>query len=220
MRIRSTWTLLTLVLAWPGSSAAQTESTPKLARFDVTASAGWWGSDTKDLPGDVYRNWDAAGSATLSFGTYWTEHVKTEIEFGGAGERDFYGTESLQSDRTASRYVYREHAIATRSLSLTGLYQLLHNTWVHPFIGGGLDVDWDRHRTETEIRSFFSTPTPTSTLESQPEIVEHTVRARAALTTGIKVYVARRAFLRTDFRVSFTDGIDAMRWRAGAGIDF
>lgn len=220
---RSTaWAGLLLALALPGSSAAQSEpASSALPRFDITASTGWFGSDTRNLPGEVYRTWDLTGVGNVSLGVYWTEHFKTELDLGVSGEQELYGSEALETTRNTSRYVYYEHSVRTRSVSLTPIYQFFHNTWVHPFVGAGVDFDRDSRRTEAQVRTFVSSPpTSTNTIEPLPDVVDRTVHVRAALASGVKVYVTRRAFLRTDVRVSMASRVQAVRWRVGGGIDF
>jgi hypothetical protein len=210
-----------LALTAPASSAAQpAPQRPTLPRVDVAAAAGWVGGDA-DLPDDVYRTWDAAGVGSLIVGVYWTEHLKTELDVSFAGDRDFYGSRTLASGRNFSQYQYQSHRVRTRSMSLTPTWQYLHNTWVHPFVGAGLDIDWNRHRTETELRTSVSAPpTSTFTIDHLPDEIDRRLRVRAAVAAGAKLYVSRRAFARTDVRLVVAGGGRALRWRFGAGFDF
>jgi hypothetical protein len=220
--LRPTLAGVLVTLLVPVAAAAQTpaKATP-LPRFDVAGYVVWIGAHTADLPGDVYRTWDSTGGAAASAGFYLTEHVKLEVDVGAFDERVLFGSFAQESSRDFSRYVYQEHRVASRGLSLTTTYQFLHNTWVHPFVGGGVDIDWERRRTQTEIRTYRSSPTgSSSSVESLPDENARDERVRAAIATGAKFYVSPRVFVRTDVRVSFTDKVDAVRWRAGAGFDF
>jgi hypothetical protein len=210
-----------LTLAGPASSAAQPPpARPALPRVDVAAAAGWVGGNA-DLPDDVYRTWDSAGVGSLIVGVYWTEHLKTELDVNFSGDRDFYGSRTLTSGRNVSQYQYQSHRVRSRSVSLTPTWQYLHNTWVHPFLGAGLDIDWTRHRTETEVRTSISTPpTSTFTIDHLPDEIDRRVRVRASIAAGAKLYVSRRAFARTDVRLAVAGGAKALRWRVGAGFDF
>jgi hypothetical protein len=211
-----------LAVAVPVAAPAQpAPAAPALPRFDAAASIGTLGGDVTGLPGEVYQSWDWAHAPALTFGVYGTEHLKTEVELGFSGEREIYGSAVLQSDRSVSRYAYFEHMVRTRTLSVTPTYQFLHNTWVHPFLGAGVDVDWDRRRTEGEIRTIAFTPPTTSTgVEPLPEEVVSETHVRLVAAGGVKFYLTRRAFVRTDLRLSIADGLEAARWRVGGGIDF
>jgi hypothetical protein len=214
----SVWLGVLLTLAVPGSSTAQTRATrPALPRFDVAALTGYMRADATGLPGHVYRTWDGTGLGTLALGLYWTENLKTELELGVSGDREVYGSELLEFDRNFSRYRYFDHSVATRSVSLTPTYQFLHNTWVHPFAGIGIDLDWERRRTESEIRT--NSPLGFST-ERLPDVTDRQLRARAALATGFKAYFTRQAFVRSDVRVALAGGAETVKWRIGFGIDF
>lgn len=214
---------LVLAMALPAAAAAQAPpaAAPGLPRFDAAGYIVWLGAETRDLPGAVYRTWDATGGGALGGGFYWTEHVKLEVDVGVSEERVLYGSRTLESSPNGYRHLYTSHYAASRTVSLTTVYQALHNTWVHPFVGGGVDVDWERRRTEAEIRSYAASPAgSTSNVELLPDETSHARRVQAALVAGAKFYVSRRAFVRTDVRLSFSSQIDAVRWRAGAGFDF
>lgn len=213
---------LALMLAVPVAAAAQTPPKgPNLPRVDVYCLVGRVGAQVDDLPGSVYRDWDSTGIGSLGAGFYITEHVKVEADYSGWGTRELYGSVQQESSRAGSRSVYQEHHVRARTLSVTGLYQLLHNTWVHPFVGVGLDVDWERRLTETWVQTTISNPPVfTSTTENLPDAVAHDQRLRGALMTGVKLYVTPRTFVRTEVRVSFGNHVNAVRWRIGAGLDF
>lgn len=220
---RSTHLLLTLAaaigVACPRPTSAQT-APPALPRFDLAAMAGWTHRKARDLPPTVYHAWDATWTGAAVIGVYWTEHLKTEIEIGTTGERELFGSARLESRADATGWVYQEHRIGSRSLSVTPTYQFLHNTWVHPFVGAGLNVDWERRQTQSEVRLTTTTPgTPIFAIEQHVR-VDRAVRLRAAVSTGFKAYVSRRAFIRADARAALAAGLDGTTWRIGAGLDF
>jgi opacity protein-like surface antigen len=213
--------VLALTLAVPAAAAAQeARRGPDLPRVDVVGLVGWSGAQVDDLPFNVYRDWDSTGVAGLGVGFYATEYLKFEGEFSGSGTRELYGSFQQFADRNVTRYIYQEHRVRTRTLSVTGLYQFLHNSWVHPFAGVGVDVDWERRMTESRIRTQFSGPPFTSTEESLPDTTERDERVRVALMTGAKLYVTQRTFIRSDVRVAFGRSVTGVRWRFGAGVDF
>jgi hypothetical protein len=204
-----------LALVVPCAATAQTVA-PALPRFDVAALAGWVGGEAGNLPGNVYREWDGTSFGALAFGVYWTEHLKTELEVGSSGERDVYGSERLDVGPGTSRFLYYDHHIASRGVSLTQAYQFLHNTWVHPFAGAGLELEWERRRTGTQL----TTGSPPFVNERLPETIDRALRVRAAVSTGFKAYFSSRAFFRTDVRLGVGTGLDTAKWRVGGGFDF
>jgi hypothetical protein len=209
---------LVIALAWPALSSAQPPPEAfKLSRFDMAALTGWVRINTRDLPGEIYSTWDATALGSLLFGVYWTEHVKSEVEVGLSGERSVFSAERLEVGRNLSRYLYRENYLESRSFSVTPTYQFLHNAWIHPFVGVGVDVEWEHRRTESRIQTFSGSG---AVDEELPETSDRTVGARLALSTGFKGYVARKAFVRSDVRVAFASGVRDVKWRIGGGIDF
>jgi hypothetical protein len=197
---------------------AQTTRQPDLPRGDVAVVTGWIHAQRDELP-NVHRTTYSERLGALLVGIYWTEHLKTEIEGGGSGQHQLFGSERIELGRGFARNIYRNHHVSARTLSVTQSWQFFHNTWVHPFVGAGIDLDWQRRRTEVE--TFLTTPTSYfNDRERLPDEVERSVKVRGALATGFKFYVSRRAFVRTDLRISLHDGFDAIRWRIGGGMDF
>jgi opacity protein-like surface antigen len=212
--------ILVALLVPVGAAAQPPAKRPALPRLDVAGYVTWMGGQGHDLPDSVYRDWDAAAGGALSAGFYWTEHLKVELDAERTGEREVYGSFAFESPRNTSRYRYDSYYIGSHSLTLSTNYQYLHNTWVHPYVGIGLEMEWERTRKESEIRSYTTTPPYGSSVEELPDEITRSWHARPALSTGAKFYVSPRVFLRTDVRVSFGSRADAVRWRVGGGIDF
>jgi hypothetical protein len=220
-RARVSLGVLTTLMVPMTSAAQPSPDSPTLPRFDVAALTGWVRANSSDLPAEVYSPWDATAVGALIFGFYWTEHVKGEVEIGFSGERSVDSGERLDLGPNLSRYLYRQHHLRSRSFSLTPTYQGLHNAWIHPFVGLGLDVDWERRRTESRIQTIDSRSNPpVFTNEPLSETFDRTVRARAAFSTGFKGYVTRKAFVRSDLRIAFARGVEEVKWRIGGGFDF
>jgi hypothetical protein len=198
---------------------AQTTHQPDLPRGDIAVVTGWIRAQRDELEPQVYRTTYSEPLGALIGGVYWTEHLKTEIEGGGSGQHQLFGSERIELGRGFAQNIYRTHYVSARTFSVTQSWQFFHNTWVHPFVGAGIDLDWQRRRTEVE--TFLTTPTSYfNDRERLPDEVERSVKVRGALATGFKFYATRRAFVRTDVRISLRDGFDAIRWRIGGGIDF
>lgn len=225
LRFRHAFAAGALTVVLPIAAAAQTPpKSPDLPRFDVAGSVIWMGADSEGLTAENWRNWDTAGAVELGAGFYWTEHLKLAIDAGASGDREVFGTVEVRLTPSLSRYVYVTHRIRSRWLTPTVQYQFLHNTWVHPYVGGGFEVDWERRRTDNDNRNSFTGPpgifNSTDAAGATVDAVGRATRVRAVLLTGAKFYVSPRIFARTDLRVSFTDKVRALRWAAGIGVDF
>ena len=210
------------MLVWlPAGLAAQS---PPTQRMDVAANVGWLYLDTRvGRPGDQAR-WDNAVYGGVTAGWYWTDHLKTEVEAGGATEAQGYGNEIVvRNGRILSQF--RQTKTQRNTLSIAQHYQFGRNAWFHPHVGIGAAVAFDT-RTDyyDPIFDYFG-PTRGPDNPVERERVEGPARVttfRPFVTIGFKAYVGSRAFVRSDLRIAGTTGrgVDEALARVGFGIDF
>jgi opacity protein-like surface antigen len=221
-------TLSLAVAAWlagAGAALAQAPSpadaVPDLPRADAHFVIGWQNLH-KNQPENSSNDWlnnifYAGGGA----GWYWTDHVKTQVDFGA-------GTRSRQ-------YRYRQYsvngfpafessrvAIQQQSLAVAQQYQFFRNQWFHPHVGGGLELARETS-TENYDPVFVYDNSSRTSVQLTPAHTEgpgHKFIARPFAQTGFKAYMTRRAFFTTDARVMFRSGIDEVLFRFGFGVDF
>jgi len=212
------------ILLIPSATRAQaeaTESSASAAVFDATGYVAWVRGNRGGIGGDTFRDWYTTGLLGAGIGHYWTEHFKTEAEFTSTGRGTLVSFEDLDGPLLFSRAVYRNHSYQVRTLSLVQSYQFRHNAWVHPFIGAGLDLDWEQRTIDGSVQTIDSREDQVIvTNDPLPREEQTHMIARAIAIAGFKAYVARRAYLRTDVRASVTDGLDQVAWRFGFGWDF
>ena len=95
----------------------------------------------------------------MSIGKYWSDHIKTELEFAGSGEGSRYVQRFLDVDvpgvpphfTVGAQEFYR-----VRQLSARVVYQFYENAWVHPYVFGGAGVDFERRRSEVPEQFYYS----------------------------------------------------------------
>lgn len=216
-------TFLLACTAWGAfavPSGAQPAASGPVARVDIHGSLGWANTQRTDITD--YDDWDH-GIATggVGAGWYWTNHVKTEIELSAVSRAQFYRFERLDA---GGQSIYRSSNVGVRAqgLSVAQLYQGLRNTWVHPFVGAGLDL-----RRETTVEDFDPVQFYDYNLR-QPVFLEParsvgprtTLVARPFVVAGLKAYITERAFFRSDLRAGFGGHAREVVARAGFGIDF
>jgi outer membrane protein W len=214
--MRSTRALAAIVavLALAAPAAAQTSS-GRLARADAAGALGWFNArkvvpDANSYDNDWYnRSLYGGGSA----GWYWTDNWKTELEAGATTEADLRAT---QLDTVNGRLTtfYSTYQFSTRRIAVGQHYQFFRNAWVHPFVGGGLDLAWETIDRYDEQYS-----------SAGPSRIEHPERsefhARPFATLGLKAYMTQRGFFRTDLKfVAASHGLEEVTLRLGLGIDF
>jgi hypothetical protein len=217
--------LLVPIISFPGVAIAQATSSAPVAAareapFDAAGYVAWFRANRGGIGGQTFRDWFTTPRLSLGIGRYWTEHLKTEAEFAITGHGNLVSFEELESEPRVSRYLYRDHTYQIRTLSLVQAWQFRHNAWVHPFLGAGIDVDWERRTVETSLQVSDNRSEPAFTAEALPRETRTEVIPRAVAVAGLKAYLTRSAFFRTDVRASFRESVDQVAWRFGIGLDF
>jgi hypothetical protein len=209
-----------LVLIASASAEAQPITAQSMPRGDASGTIGWFNADKSGLHN--YNDWynrSVWGGGTV--GWYWTEHLKTEIEAGATSRVSFH---VYRSDFVDGRQIQGESTFhfGTRRIAFGQHYQFGRNAWFHPYVGGGVDLRWERVEQEDGPHTVFD-----STLRRTTEVLPPAVHAartefspRPFATFGGKWYVTPRAFLRSDLRMVFRNGVDEVMLRFGVGADF
>jgi hypothetical protein len=189
-----------------------------VARADASGLLGYLGSEK---PFDRYNDWDHSLFGGGTFGWYWTDHLKTEVEAGVStrSEKHAYFSESV-----GTRFINRESTFrySTRRLAIGQQYQFFRNAMFHPYLGGGIELTWEKTEREDSPASIFDTsgrlPVPGNPAVVHPDRTELVPRGYAA--TGFKAYVSPKAFFRSDLKLAFGSGVEEVLLRVGFGVDF
>jgi hypothetical protein len=213
------------ILSFPAAALAQASAPAPVkaaeeARFDAAGYVGWFRANRGGIGGQTFRDWFSTPRLSLGIGHYWTEHLKTEAELAITGQGRLVSFEELESEPDVSRYLYRDHTYRVSTLSLVQAWQFRRNAWVHPFLGAGIDIDWERRTVETSLQVSDNRTEPVFTVVTLPRETRTEVVPRAVAVAGLKAYLTRNAFFRTDVRASFRESVDQVAWRFGIGLDF
>ena len=211
--------LAALLAQTPGVPPQPAPAGPVM-RGDVQAVLGW--QNLKDHESrDSYNDWlndifyGGAGA-----GWYWNDHLKTQVDFGAGTRGDTYRYESFTVNGVQTFEAARVH-IQQTNLAVGQQYQFFRNQWVHPHVGGGIDIARRSTQTEYQPVTVFDNATRTTRIVSPARTeVGNDVIARPFLETGFKAYMSRRAFFATDARLLFKSGTDEILFRFGFGVDF
>jgi hypothetical protein len=235
MPLPASGVLVVAMLVGPGAriAAAQNqagvqhplEPAVALPRGDAAAYFGWFGANKSELDG--YDDWyKRVWHGSLSAGYYWTENLKTELDFGGTTRGEIYEIRPIDPG-TSVNVGPIDHEFWTRRLTLGQHYQFFHNALFHPALGGGVALTW-----ETSERTFppvfvrdppsagGQIPTIREVIPERTEGPDTHLRTMAFAAGGFKAYFAPRAFFRSDLRVMFTDRVEDVTLRFGFGMDF
>lgn len=187
--------------------------------MDLTGTAGWLSINKDHL--QEYDDWFTSGSASAAAGWYWTDHLKTEVEYtaGTRIERDVYRFETRGTLQINRESKYR---FGSRRVSIGQHYQFFRNVLFHPYVTGGLDLNWESIEQEDGPEQVFDTvlrrSVPGAPAERHPKRTE--LHARPFASVGFKGYMTPRAFFRTDLKFVIDSGVEDVLTRFGFGVDF
>lgn len=210
-----------LTAAAATTAAAQTSSQAPLARSDMAATIGWLNGHkpSADPYGNAWYNHALHGGGSV--GWYWSDHLKTEIEAGASNTAHLYRYRPATIGGIPT-YQSSELDIRTSRLALGQQYQFLRNAWVHPHLGAGLDLTWERTAEHIDAITTYDSQ-GRNPRELRPAITigpETRLRVRPFAEAGFKAYMSRRAFFRAGMRLAFHGGVDEVIMRCGFGVDF
>ena len=202
----------------PEPAVAQARS--PLARVDVSGVVAILGVENDAVAPYAGDDWHTSFFGGLTTGWYWTDQLKTELDFGAGTESRIYRATPI-SIGAQSTHVTTESTVSQRTLGISQQYQFFRNVWFHPHLAAGANVSWEHIIDDISpviIYSPTSPPRVAQPARREGPRTETTVRPFVA--TGFKAYFNQRGFFRTDIRFAFKSGIDEVLVRAGFGIDF
>jgi len=207
-----------------GAALAGAQEPPRVpfVRGDAHVVIGWQNLH-KEQPERQYRDdWiNSIFYGGAGAGWYWTEHLKTQVDFGAGTKGRQYRFEPLvingQTTGTSSRVSVKQQSVA-----IAQHYQFFRNQWFHPHVGAGIDIARETTSEEYQPIVVFDNVTRTSrqVRPARTEGPDHRTIARPFVETGFKAYMTRRAFFTGDSRVMFRNGLEEVLFRFGFGVDF
>lgn len=201
-----------------GEGAAQTA--PPLVRGDLAGTVGWLSAKTAiGSPGDP-TDWHSSLFGAASGGWYWTDNLKTEIDFGAGTRATAYHYRPVTIEGRPT-YLASETTFARRTIGISQQYQFFRNAWFHPHVAAGANLTWERSTEHFQAVVALDGPSRQRVLVPERTDGPHTgITVRPFVAAGFKAYMTRRSFFRTDLRVAFHAGADEALLRFGFGVDF
>ncbi len=205
-----------LLAAWDASA----QSTP-LVRGDVSGTLGVQSVNARDESFYRTRRFEGGFYGGVSGGWYWTEHLKSEIDFGARTKGKVWIAAPVLLNG-AQTYYPTDKMFSRDTLAVGQQYQFFHNAWFHPHLGAGANLTWERSTLHRAAATVYDPVTRTSRIVSP----ERTDAARTDFVVnpyveaGFKGYMTPRTFFRSDLRVTFHRGVDDVVTRFGFGFDF
>lgn len=171
----------------------------------------------------TYDRWFSTVHGGVQVGRYLTPHLKLELEVAASGTgRQFVQRTIAVPGFPAPYPITAENETALRWVGAHATWQFFDNEWVHPFVSAGLGAAIDRRSVHTWEQQYYPRP-PGDDLVVVPENrsgPQTTTALHGVFGGGVKLYMTRRAFFRTDARVSLGRSRQHLAFRAGVGVDF
>ena len=211
--------LAAAVLLVPSVSAAVAQDGSRLARGDVSVTAGRLTVDTSEF--DSYDHWRGQGLFTAGVGWYWTDHLKSEVEIGASTKARTYGAVPVVI--AGQPYVASsEMSFSSTRLTLLQRYQFGRNEWFHPNVAAGLDlVSRSQSLRQDPIHVYDPATRQNRVLRSGGRRdLRRETEVRAVALGGFKAYLTPRSFVLADIRTTFAARPEDVLMRVGFGVDF
>lgn len=215
--------IFVVLLAADAAEAQQAASQPP--RWDVNINIGTFGARPGESEPPHYNDWYFEGRYAASIGYYWTENLKTELEFAHTGEGTQYVQEYVRVPNTGFPYLLSiEKAHRLQQTSLRMVWQFFDNRWVHPYVNAGIVLDVDRNRYHLPQQFYYpGDPRTNPRVLVRPEFQSGTNRAyRAGFSFGggSKFYVSPNAYLNTGMQATVGSPFKTVALLAGFGAEF
>jgi hypothetical protein len=222
MAPRAVFVLCIFLFASRHASAQSISISPAdTPRWDVAGSIGWLAGNKSDLAED-WNDWYDTFATSLEVGRYWTPHIKSEAAITYTSEGGVFShAERFIAEEQITVFIPREHHFRVTAISAAATYQFLENTWVHPFVTGGVHAVQERERSVSQDVPYHRRDFSRIVVPIPQPSAATTWSARPFVAGGAKFYVSERAFVRTDLSAAWQDRrVGHVTWRAGLGIDF
>ena len=202
------------------ATAAQAQQ-PK---WDLNLNAGAFGAN----PGEreyPYNDWYTEGRYAASIGYYWTEHLKTELEFAHSGQgsrfiQDFAHVPGTSVIQPISIEAF--HRIQHASARV--VWQFLDNAWVHPYVNAGYVFEAERRRHHAPIQYYYpGDPRTRPPILVRPEFngdSHHEYRSGVSVGAGSKFYVSSKAYINTGLQWTAAPPAKTLTVLGGFGVEF
>jgi len=210
------------LLCLPAVALAQITPSRTVSRGDAAFTLGWLNGNKSDVTEDRYNDWYNRGVYGAGhIGWYWSDHHKTELEFGGSTAADLYTGRTIVVG-SLQTFQSLELSFRTRRVAIGQQYQFYRNAWFHPHVTGGADLIWETTREDVTSATTYDQVTRISrAVPPPPATGPHTkLRVQPFAEVGFKTYMTPRTFFRGDIRITARDRFDQVLLRCGFGVDF
>jgi hypothetical protein len=214
------WIFLVLVTIAGAAEARQS--------WDVGATVGSFGASPATPPAAYNDDWYFDGRYAVAIGKYWSDHIKTELEFATTGEGERYVQRFVDFPGVPPHYsIPSQEYDRLQQASARVVYQFFDNVWVHPYVFGGVSLDIDRRRTEVPQHYYYPPGSGPGAPPGVPILVSRPMqtgpdtswRPAGMFGAGAKMYMTPRSFFNATAIGSVGDAWRTISFVAGFGLD-
>ena len=219
--MRKLTSIFAVLLGIVTSAEAQTRD---LKKWEVSGSASLLQAHPGSTDEGRYQDdWYTEGRYAFAIGRYWTEHLKSEVEYARSGEGSLYHQETRSFPGPADYPFYFESYHRLEQVSARMVWQFGTNNWVHPYVSGGLVGDRERQR--VHIPQQYQYPSGRAgdrvlLVDEQNPAPTSEYRVGFTAATGAKIYMTRNTFFNTGVIATYSKPAATISFLAGLGIDF
>ena len=128
-------------------SQAHAQQPVNATKWEVAGSAALFSARPGDYDTPYRDNWYFEGRYSAAIARYWTENLKTEVEYAIGTEGSLYRQEFRSVPGNPPNYPYSVESFhRLEQASVRMVWQFGNNRWVHPYVSGGLVGDRERRR--------------------------------------------------------------------------
>jgi hypothetical protein len=208
----------------PSSNSIKSASSAGSDRWDVAGTAAFFNAKPRDGSDAYQDDWYFQDRYGIAVGRYWTEHLKGELEYSISGEGSIYAQafKMIPAGQGVHPYsVQRFHRLEQAALRV--VWQFGRNSWVHPYVSGGIVGDRERQRTFTpEQYQYLNGRVAERTLLIPQSNSPPATLYRFGFTVGggTKLYLSPRSFFTSGVTVTWSRPAATIACVAGFGVDF
>lgn len=198
-----------------------------MPRWEVGVTAGFIQANPREGSEEPYRDdWYFTGRYAVSAGRFWSRHLETEVEFATTGNGERYTNRYSNVPGVPTYYTVNiRERFRVHQLSGRVVWQFLDNSWVHPYVFGGITGEAERRQVWIPEQYFNAGPdtrNPANRILVSPAVdqTSTTFRAGATAGAGTKVYMSPGSYFNAGFVVSRARPSTTVSFIAGFGWDF
>jgi hypothetical protein len=205
-------------------SPVQAQSPADRKKWEVAGTAALFYAAPGENDTQHRDQWYFEGRYSGAIARYWTENLKTEVEYATSAEGSIYRQEVRTLPGNPPNFPYGVESFhRLEQASVRIVWQFGTNRWVHPYVSGGVVGERERRRAHIPEQYQYVSGRGSEPIVRVDEFnSEPTVDYRIGVTAGagVKAYMSPNTFFNIGAVGSYSRPAATLSLLAGFGIDF